>query len=139
MKRGHTTGTKRETHGASAWYAHIEEANIRAADDAERALVTALATQVGNAVAKMPALASRITKAAALVQHKQVWPLSSGNYLVGSQTDAQAAHLVTRGPWACTCPDHTHRGVTCKHIFAVQLTIKVGPAYQANYSMPAAA
>jgi hypothetical protein len=147
VKRGHVTGTKVEKQGASAWYAEIERHNIEAAEDAERALVTALAHQVGNAVAAMPEAASRIRKAAAMVQAGDVYPLSSGSYLVGSQTDAQAAHLVTRGPWHCDCPDHTHRGVTldgvqgrlCKHIFAVQLTIKVGQAYQANYSLPAAA
>ena len=29
MKRGHVTGTKRETTGASDWYKQIEEATIR--------------------------------------------------------------------------------------------------------------
>jgi hypothetical protein len=139
MKRGHVQGTKKETQNASNWYAEIEAANIQAVEDAERALVTALATQVGNAVAAMPEAASRITKAAALVQAGQVWPLTSGSYLVGSQTDALAAYLVRRGPWGCTCPDHTYSGVTCTHIAAVWLTIKVGAAYQANYEMPGAA
>ena len=53
---------------ASAWYAHIEAANIQAAEDAERALVTALAKQVGNAVTAMPEAATRIAKAASIVQ-----------------------------------------------------------------------
>ncbi len=25
--------------------------------------------------------------------------------------------------WKCDCPDHTHRGVKCKHIFAVELVL----------------
>jgi hypothetical protein len=139
MKMGHCTGTKVEKHGATAWYAHIEAANIEAADDAARALTTALAHQVGNAVAAMPEAAARITQAAALVQTGQVWPLASGSYLVGSQSDPQAAHLVTRGPWSCTCADHTHRGVTCKHIIAAQLTIRIGAAYQPSYELAQAA
>jgi hypothetical protein len=138
MNRGHVTGTKVEKAGASNWYNHIAEANIEAAEDAERALVTALAIQVGNAVSAMPEAASRITKAATLVQHKQVWPLTSGSYLVGSQ-DTQAAYLVRRGPWICECPDHTHRQHLCKHIIAAQLTIKVGTAYLPTYDLPAAA
>jgi transposase-like protein len=27
--------------------------------------------------------------------------------------------------WSCTCPDHTTRNVTCKHIFAVQFSLKL--------------
>ena len=86
----------------------------------------------------MPEAASRITKAAALVQAGDVYPLTSGSYLVGSQ-DTQAAYLVRRGPWSCECPDHTHRQHLCKHIIAVQLTIKVGTAYQPTYELPQAA
>jgi hypothetical protein len=29
MQRGHVTGTKKERKGASDWYKHIEEENIR--------------------------------------------------------------------------------------------------------------
>jgi hypothetical protein len=139
MKYGHVAGTKQEKKGASDWYKAIEEANIQAVEDAERTLVTALAIQVGNAVSAMPEAATRITKAAALVQAGAVWPLSSGNFLVASQRDPQAAHLVTRGPWSCTCADHTHRGVTCKHIIAAQLTIRIGAAYQPSYELAQAA
>ena len=62
-------------------YAEIEAANIQAVEDAERALTTALATQVGNAVTAMPEAAARITRAARLVQKRDVYPLSSGNFL----------------------------------------------------------
>lgn len=30
-----------------------------------------------------------------------------------------------RHDWSCTCPDHTTRNVTCKHIYAVQFSQKV--------------
>ena len=25
--------------------------------------------------------------------------------------------------WVCSCPDHTYRGVKCKHVFAVEVSI----------------
>jgi hypothetical protein len=120
-------------HGGD-WYKAIEAANIQAVEDAERALVTALATQVGNAVSALPEAATRIAKAATLVQHKDVWPMSDGSFLVGSETDTVKAYLIRRGPWSCDCADHTHRGVTCKHILAAQLTVRVGAAYQPSYN-----
>ena len=136
MKYGHVAGTKQVSRTSQSWYNTIAEENIARieAEDAERALVTALATQVGNAVSALPEAASRIAKAATMVQHKDVWPLTtSGSYLVGSQ-GTQDAYLVHRGPWHCECPDHTHRGVTCKHILAVQLTIKLGATYEPSYN-----
>ena len=135
--RGHEHGTRTQTATQSSWYAEIEAANIARieAEDAERALVTALAHQVGEAVTALPEAATRIAKAATLVQTGQVWPLTaSGSYLVGSQTDTQAAHLVRRGPWTCDCADATYRHTTCKHIISVMLTIKLGTTYQPSYN-----
>ena len=134
MKMGHTTGSKQETHGASDWYKDIEAANIQAVEDAERALVTALATQVGHAVSAMPEAASRIAKAATLVQSRQVWPLTDGAFLVGSERDTVKAYLVRRGPWTCECPDHTHRQHLCKHALAAMLTVKLGAQYTPSYT-----
>ena len=134
MKMGHTAGTKKETRNSQRWYAEIEAANIQAVEDAERALVTALAKQVGNAVSALPEAATRIAKAATLVQTHQVWPLTSGAFLVGSASTSQGAYLVRRGPWQCDCPDHQHRGVTCKHILAVQMTIRLGADYTPSYN-----
>jgi hypothetical protein len=140
MKMGHVTGTKRETHGASNWYAKIERQNIQALDDAERALVTALARQVGNAVSAMPEAAARITKAAAIVQRKDVFPLTSGNFLVGSQSDPQAAHLVVRRwAWECDCLHMQHKQSLCSHAIAAMLVVKLGPAYQPAYDLQQAA
>lgn len=146
MKMGHTTGTKTEKANSQGWYSEIEAANIArieaeyaAKEDAERALATALAHQVGEAVTALPQAAIRIAKAATLVQTQQVWPLTSGSYLVGSQADSVQAHLVRRGPWTCDCADATYRNTTCKHQLAVMLTIKVGAAYQPTYDLPIAA
>jgi hypothetical protein len=134
MKMGHVTGTKRETQSASDWYKAIEAANIQAIEDQERALTTALAHQVGNAVAAMPEAAARISKAATLVQHGEVWPMSDGTWLVGSASDTVKAYYVQRGPWRCDCADHQHRSVTCKHILAAQITVRLGAQYAPSYN-----
>ena len=139
MRYGHTTGTKRETKNATSWYAEIEAQNIQALDDAARAEVTRLAQVVGDAITAMPEAASRIAKAATLVQTGQVWPLTSGSYLVGSQSDTVLAHLVHRGPWACDCAHAKYRKSLCAHTLAVMLTVKIGTNYHANYTMPEAA
>ena len=138
---GHSTGTKTVSRKSQNWYDQIAEENIARieAEDAERALVTALATQVGEAVTAMPDAASRITKAATLVQRRDVYPLTSGNFLVGSQTDPQAAHLVQRKGWHCDCKHAQYRQALCSHVLAAMLTVKVGAAYHANYTMPEAA
>lgn len=130
MKFGHTTGTKQEKNGASDWYAAIEAANIAAVEDQERALVTALATQVGHAVTALPEAATRIAKAATLVQHRDVWPMTDGTFLVGSESDTVKAYLVRRGPWTCECADATPRQPLCTHIVAAMLTVKLGTTYQ---------
>ena len=127
-------GGRYSAKGASDWYKAIEAANIQAADDAARALTIALAHQVGNAVAAMPEAAARITKAAAIVQRRDVWTLSDGTFLVGSQTDTEKAYLVRRGPWQCECLHARNRESVCSHVLAVQLTVKVGAAYQARYN-----
>lgn len=139
--RGHQHGTKTVTRKSQNWYDAIAEENIArieaeqaAKDDAARALATALAHQAGEAVTALPEAATRIAKAATMVQTGQVWPLTSGSYLVGSQSDTQAAHLVKRSPWSCTCADHTYRSTTCKHIVAVMLTIKLGATYAPSYN-----
>ena len=138
--RGHEHGTRKQTATQSSWYAEIEAANIQAVEDAARAEATRLAQVVGDAVTALPEAATRITKAAALVQHHDVWPLTSGSFLVGSQSDTRAAHLVTRHHgWHCDCADHTYRAVTCKHVLAAQITVRMGDVYRPNYELPQAA
>ena len=136
--KGHEHGTRKQTATQNNWYDAIAQENIARieAEAAARALATALAHQVGEAVIALPQAASRIAKAATLVQTQQVWPLTSGSYLVGSQSDTEAAHLVRRGPWTCDCADATYRNTTCKHQLAVMLTIKVGATYQPTYDLP---
>ena len=140
MKMGHVAGHKKATTGASDWYKAIEEANIQAVEDAARAEATRLAQVVGDAVTALPEAATRITKAAALVQHHEVWPLTSGSFLVGSQSDILAAHLVTRAHgWHCDCKHAQYRQTLCSHTLAAMLTVKMGATYHANYDLPQAA
>jgi hypothetical protein len=115
----------------STWYDAIAEERIAAME--AQAEVTRLAQIVGDAVEAMPEAATRIAKAATLVQAHEVWSLPSGSFLVGAESDDRAAYLVRRGPWTCDCADHTHRGGYCKHILAVCLTVRMGAAYQPTY------
>jgi hypothetical protein len=137
LKRGHVTGTKRETQGSQDWYRQHEAANLarlEAAEDAARALTTALATQVGNAVTAMPEAAARISKAASIVQKRDVWKVSDGTFLVGSQSDTVKAYLVTRKPWHCDCKHAQHRDSLCSHAIAVMLTVRLGAQYTPSYN-----
>jgi hypothetical protein len=138
--RGHEHGTRKQTATQSCWYAEIEAANIQAVEDAARAEVTRLAQVVGDAVTALPEAAARIAKAATLVQQHEVWPLTSGSYLVGSQSDTQAAHLVTRSHgWHCDCKHAQYRQTLCSHTLAAMLTVKMGITYQPSYELPQAA
>jgi putative transposase len=47
------------------------------------------------------------------------------------------ARMRNQATWTCTCPDHTTRNVICKHIHAVQLSLKIAGDVQ-EQSAPAA-
>ena len=96
--------------------------------------MTTLETLKAAALTALPEAQARIANAANLVQHQAVWPLTSGNFLVGSQTDSQAAHLVTRHPWHCDCKHATYRQTLCSHVLAAMLTVKLGTTYQPSYN-----
>jgi hypothetical protein len=58
---------------------------------------------------------------------------------VGSQSDTQAAHLVTRTHgWHCDCTHAKYRQTLCSHTLAAMLTVKMGTTYHANYTQAAA-
>ena len=140
MKRGHVVGTKSVTRTSQSWYDAIAEENI-ARLEAEQA---ALATLTAAAKDALPGQDARIDTGAALVAEHAVWPLTSGSFLVGSQTDAQAAYLVHRPNdkrnghgghgWTCECNDFQHRGGLCKHIAASMLSVRMGATYQPSYN-----
>ena len=41
----------------------------------------------------------------------------------------------TEQGWICTCPDHTFRKVVCKHIYAVEFSIKLRQAVKEKNSV----
>jgi transposase-like protein len=49
--------------------------------------------------------------------------INDKSYVVNSQSGngSYVIHLIELG-WNCSCPDHTFRGVKCKHIFAVEFS-----------------
>jgi hypothetical protein len=119
----------------STWYDAIAQEQIARLEAMEaQAEVAKLAQVAGDAVTAMPEAATRIARAATLVQHKDVWPMTDGTFLVGSQSDTDKAYLVRRGPWQCECKAATHQAGPCKHALAVMLTVKMGAAYRANYN-----
>jgi putative transposase len=49
--------------------------------------------------------------------------LNESEYVVYSQSNGGGYRIrSTELGWKCDCPDHTHRGVKCKHIFAVEFS-----------------
>lgn len=52
--------------------------------------------------------------------------VSDNFYHVKSQTTKREYNVVkTDGVWKCTCPDHTFRHICCKHIHAIEFSIKL--------------
>ena len=104
------------------------------------ATLTALTTAAKTA---LPGQDARIDRAAAIVQAQDVYPLTNGTFLVGSQSDAVLAHLVSRPNdrrnghgghgWTCDCASFLYQGGACKHVIASMLTVRLGTAYAAKY------
>lgn len=52
--------------------------------------------------------------------------INKSTYRVKSQTNGKYYHIKTTDiGWKCDCPDHTFRGVKCKHIFAVECSYAI--------------
>jgi hypothetical protein len=118
----------------STWYDAIAQEHIARIEAMEaQAAVATLAQVVGDAVTALPQAAAQISKAATLVQAKDVWPMTDGTFIVGSQSDTELAYLVRRGPWRCECKAAQHQTGPCKHVFAAQMTVKMGTAYTPIY------
>src|SRR6266542_2136295 len=49
---------------------------------------------------------------------------SQDGWMVPSQTGAERMYRVSVEKQTCTCPDHQEAGFKCKHLFAVEFTIK---------------
>lgn len=56
----------------------------------------------------------------------QVTRIDDSHYKVKSQTINTAYDVIaTETGWNCNCPDHTYRQVCCKHIHAIEISIKL--------------
>lgn len=68
----------------------------------------------------------REEKGKIIAQKQDVTRIESDYYIVKSQTTLRQYNVVKIGDaWKCTCPDHTYRQVCCKHIHAVEFSIKI--------------
>ena len=68
----------------------------------------------------------------------QIIRLSDTHYRVASQTaDGMYDVSKSRGKyWICTCPDYYHREVKCKHIWAVEFSVKLRAVVQPTVIEP---
>jgi transposase-like protein len=65
-------------------------------------------------------------KEIALNSNQQVIRLSDHLYKVRSQTTKREYDVIsTESGWICTCPDHVYRHICCKHIHAVEFSIRL--------------
>ena len=65
-------------------------------------------------------------KEIALNPHVQILRINDYTYHVKSQTTKREYDVIsTEQGWMCTCPDHTYRKVCCKHIHAVEFSLKL--------------
>lgn len=103
--------------------------------DAEQAALAALTAAAKDA---LPGQEARIDNGAALVAAHAVWPLTSGSFLVGSQTEDMAAYLVSRPygghGWRCECKNFQFLSGLCKHIAASMIAVRMGSTYEPSYS-----
>ncbi len=67
----------------------------------------------------------------------QIQRLDEYAYTVKSQSGNGDYDIRLAGEgWACSCPDHIHRGVKCKHIWAVEFSRKLRREVQARVIEP---
>jgi putative transposase len=58
----------------------------------------------------------------------QIRRIDPNTYVVKSQSSSNNEYydvLSTELGWICSCPDHMYRGVTCKHIHAVEISLAI--------------
>lgn len=68
----------------------------------------------------------REEKGKEIAQKQDVTRINDNYYTVKSQTTSNKYDVVKSGDaWKCTCPDHIYRQVCCKHIHAVEISVKI--------------
>jgi len=60
------------------------------------------------------------------IPQDQITRINSNHYTVKSQTVNKTYNVIqTSSGWSCGCPDHRYRHICCKHIHAVEFSIKI--------------
>src|SRR3990170_6575779 len=63
----------------------------------------------------------------------QVNRINDATYRVHSQSgNGEYAVCLSDDEWRCECPDHTYRNVKCKHIWAVEFSLKLKEQVKKN-------
>ena len=66
----------------------------------------------------------------------QIKRIDDNSYKVKSQsTDAVYTVTSTEIGWKCTCPDHTSRGVKCKHIWGIEISYAIRKEVRKNVTI----
>lgn len=62
-------------------------------------------------------------------KRNQITRIEESSYMVNSQSsDKRYEVIATESGWTCSCPDHTYRRVCCKHIHAVEISLRIRKA-----------
>lgn len=79
---------------------------------------------------------TREEKGKLIATKHDVTRIESDYYVVKSQTTNRQYNVVKVGDsWKCNCPDHTFRHVCCKHIHAVEFSIKIREEVKAKANL----
>ncbi len=88
----------------------------------------------------MQAIETRESRGRAIAEKpNQIQRLDERFYKVASQSGNGMYDVVKKkdsSGWICDCPDHLHRQVICKHIWAVQLSLRIREQVQARVIEP---
>src|SRR5919109_2282314 len=68
----------------------------------------------------------RLQRGQEIAKANQIRRIDSNTYIVKSQSSINEYDVLsTELGWICSCPDHMYRGVTCKHIHAVEISLAI--------------
>ena len=69
----------------------------------------------------------------AQAKENQITRIDSATYKVLSQGgNGEYAVCLSEDEWRCECPDHHFRGMKCKHIWAVEFSLKIREQVRKN-------
>src|SRR2546428_1894330 len=87
-------------------------------------------------ITEMTEINPREEKGKQIAQSNHVIRVSDSHYRVHSKTRIKWFDVIkTNLKWECTCEDHTYRHICCKHIHAVEFSIKIREQVRAKNSI----